>query len=168
MRKQAEEEALFIGMEMPPPLSKKHDPVVKADKAAEQRRVTQDQYEQQYQSALVNIKKKLHEVEGPDIKENMSDQIREWFIACREQTGKFPDYPSADDGGSKKIFEAPPADGEAASAPASAKSGKKGGKKGGKKSAGGKKEKKSAKGDKKKGKGKKGDGWFWAGGRLSL
>lgn len=45
----------------------------------------QDRYEQQYQNALVNTKRKIEEVEGPDIKENMSDKIREWFIQCRDQ-----------------------------------------------------------------------------------
>ena len=33
--------------------------------------------------ALVSIKEKIREIEGPDMKENMQDQIRQWFIECR-------------------------------------------------------------------------------------
>jgi len=31
----------------------------------------------------VSIKEKIREIEGPDMKENMQDQIRQWFIECR-------------------------------------------------------------------------------------
>lgn len=30
--------------------------------------------------------------------------IRQWFIECRDNSGKFPDYPSVEDGGSAKLF----------------------------------------------------------------
>ena len=33
--------------------------------------------------ALVSIKDKIRAVEGPDMKETMQDQIRQWFIECR-------------------------------------------------------------------------------------
>ena len=67
--------------------AKGKDPISKAIKSSEQRRIIQDQYEQQYQQALVNIKQKLTDIEGPDMKENMSDKIRKWFITCRDQVG---------------------------------------------------------------------------------
>merc|ERR1711874_545605 len=71
-------------------------------------------------------------------------------IECRDQLGKFPEYPSAEEGGSLKIFvEKTP---EEVQAEIDAKEAKKGGKKDKK----GKKEKKEKKG--KKGKGKKGKG----------
>ena len=47
------------------------------------RRVTQEMHEQEYQQALVTIKDKIAETEGPDMKETMQDQIRQWFIECR-------------------------------------------------------------------------------------
>ena len=65
----------------------------------------------------------MREVEGPDIKEQMQDQIRQWFIEVRQvknqhcyivkiilcshrdATGKFPDYPDIDEGGSEVIFK---------------------------------------------------------------
>ena len=36
-----------------------------------------------YHQALVTVKEKIREIEGPDMKENMQDQIRQWFIECR-------------------------------------------------------------------------------------
>lgn len=43
------------------------------------------------------------------MQENMADEIREWFVACRDQTGTFPVFPDADAGGSRAIFDPPPA-----------------------------------------------------------
>jgi len=47
------------------------------------RRVTQEENEVEYQQALVTIKEKIRQVDGPDMKETMQDQIRQWFIECR-------------------------------------------------------------------------------------
>ena len=47
------------------------------------RRVTQEMHEQEYQQALGTIKDKIRDTEGPDMKETMQDQIRQWFIECR-------------------------------------------------------------------------------------
>uniref|UniRef100_A0A673G3T8 IQ motif containing with AAA domain 1 n=1 Tax=Sinocyclocheilus rhinocerous TaxID=307959 RepID=A0A673G3T8_9TELE len=60
--------------------------------------------EKRYQKALVNIKESVRSVDGPDIKESLQEQIRQWFIECRDATGKFPDFPSPEDGGSASIF----------------------------------------------------------------
>jgi len=48
-----------------------------------ERRKTQEVHEQDYQQALISIKEKLRETEGPDMKETLMDQIRQWFIECR-------------------------------------------------------------------------------------
>merc|ERR1712062_942594 len=91
-------------------------------------------HEQEYQQALGTIKDKIKETEGPDMKETMQDQIRQWFIECRDATGKFPDYPDEEDGGSSKLFiektpEEIEAEKEAKEAEKGAKKGKKAGKK---------------------------------------
>lgn len=54
-----------------------------AKKVENIRRTTQDLHEQEYQQALITIKDKIRETEGPDMKENMQEQIRQWFIECR-------------------------------------------------------------------------------------
>ena len=46
---------------------------------------------------------RLHETEGPEIKEKIQDEVRQWFISHKEQTGKFPIYPTVSEGGSAKI-----------------------------------------------------------------
>lgn len=54
-----------------------------ARKVEHLRRTTQDEHEREYQQALITIKDKIRESEGPDMKENMQEQIRQWFIECR-------------------------------------------------------------------------------------
>jgi hypothetical protein len=147
---QVEKDNLFIGMEMPPPLSKKVNPILKLQKAVDTRHVMQQQYEQTYQAALLNIRKKISQVEGPDMRENMCDEIREWFVACRDQTGSFPEFPDEADLGSKKIFDPPEPE-----APAADGDDDDGGK--GKKGKKDKKKKSDKKGKGKKGKKGKGD-----------
>jgi IQ and AAA domain-containing protein len=58
-------------------------PQTLAARAEAERRKTQEVHEQEYQQALVTIKEKIRETEGPDIKETLMDQIRQWFIECR-------------------------------------------------------------------------------------
>lgn len=74
----------FIQQTEPPlPNNSKNTPQNRADKTASMRRVTQADHEREYQKALVTIKDKLRDVEGPDMKETMQDQIRQWFLECR-------------------------------------------------------------------------------------
>ncbi|EDV25409.1 uncharacterized protein TRIADDRAFT_24164, partial [Trichoplax adhaerens] len=95
-REQREQELIFLGMNTPQALAKKTEA---------QRRIVQDEYEREYQQAQVTIKDKLRKTEGPDMKERMQDQIRQWFIECRDRDGKFPDFPMEEEGGSMRIFE---------------------------------------------------------------
>ena len=37
----------------------------------------------------------MYETEGPDMKEEMMDQLRDWYIKYREREGEFPDFPPA-------------------------------------------------------------------------
>lgn len=47
------------------------------------RRVKQEEHERDYQDSLVTVTNKLRDVEGPDMKENMKTQLRQWFFECR-------------------------------------------------------------------------------------
>lgn len=155
IKKERADEMIFIRMtEPPPPSNPKNTPQSRSDKTAGARRVTQTDHEREYQQALVFVKDKLRDVEGPDMKETMQDQIRQWFLECRDATGKFPDFPPEDEGGSALIFkEKDPAEVEAELQGKGEEKGKKKGKKSGKK-----KDKKKDKKDKKGKKGKKGKG----------
>ena len=43
------------------------------------RRELQVEYQGEYERALVEVKEELIEKEGPDLTENMKDEIRDWF-----------------------------------------------------------------------------------------
>ncbi|KAI4888903.1 hypothetical protein NFI96_032048 [Prochilodus magdalenae] len=117
-RKERLEEMIFLGMvgtRMPclrtvfdrgvaPQLPMLSPAQQRAQQVENSRRQVQEQHETEYQQALVTIKESVHLVDGPDIKETLQEQIRQWFLECRDATGKFPDFPSAEDGGSASIF----------------------------------------------------------------
>ena len=70
----------------------------------EERRKLQVKHEAEYQKALVEIKDEIHEIEGDEIVEKMKEDVRQWFVEDKDETGKFPDYPSEDEGGSGAVF----------------------------------------------------------------
>ncbi|XP_076363587.1 dynein regulatory complex protein 11 isoform X2 [Tachypleus tridentatus] len=103
-----EEELIFLGMVPHPlPANIEHTATYRATMIEKQRHVIQDKHETDYKTALVAVKERLEKVEGLDIKEQMQDQIREWILKNREETGKFPEYPSDEEGGSTVIFKPP-------------------------------------------------------------
>ncbi|ERE81836.1 ankyrin repeat and SOCS box protein 18 [Cricetulus griseus] len=99
------EKRLFAANTKPPPLfNEVSAAIVQSEKVTRLRNEVQMKHEQSYQEALVNIKEDLKLMEGPDIKEHLQDQIRQWFIECRNLTGTFPEYPDEEEGGSAIIF----------------------------------------------------------------
>ncbi|XP_011785011.1 PREDICTED: IQ and AAA domain-containing protein 1 isoform X3 [Colobus angolensis palliatus] len=99
-----EEEMIFLGMNPPPLFNEVSATVIQAEKVDRLRNEVQMKHEEDYREALVTIKNDLKLIEGLDIKENLQDQIRHWFIECRNLTGTFPDYPDIEEGGSAIIF----------------------------------------------------------------
>uniref|UniRef100_A0A668AT82 IQ motif containing with AAA domain 1 n=1 Tax=Myripristis murdjan TaxID=586833 RepID=A0A668AT82_9TELE len=77
---------------------------LRAQRVEAHRQLVQEQNESEYQQALLSVKKSVQVAEGPDIRETLQEQIRQWFLECRDATGKFPDFPSTEDGGSASIF----------------------------------------------------------------
>ncbi|XP_004458341.2 IQ and AAA domain-containing protein 1-like [Dasypus novemcinctus] len=71
---------------------------------ADVRRLHQLEKEEEFQRAISQAYASLLETEGPDMKERMKEQIRQWFIECHALTGRFPDYPDEATGGSYLIF----------------------------------------------------------------
>ena len=70
----------------------------------EERRILQTKHEVEYHKALDQIKDDIREKEGDEIIEQMKEDIRNWYMAEKDETGKFPDYPSDEEGGSGAIF----------------------------------------------------------------
>eukprot|EP00079_Xenopus_tropicalis_P030638 XP_012826779.1 PREDICTED: IQ and AAA domain-containing protein 1 isoform X2 [Xenopus tropicalis] len=149
-----ETEMIFLGMMPPPNFSKVSMAEVLARKTESERCQLQEQHEAEYQHALVQIKDSIRETESLDMKETLQDQIRQWFIECRHATGKFPDFPDEDDGGSNVIFAQKTPEQVAAELAAKEEAKEKKKKEKGKKE----KENKSGKKEKDKSKGKKGKG----------
>ncbi|RXN24887.1 IQ and AAA domain-containing 1-like protein [Labeo rohita] len=103
VNKECLEEMIFLGMI--PDLQTTPSPAqLHAQQVESKRHCVQEEHEAEYQRALVNIKEAVRSVDGQDIKESLQEQIRQWFIECRDATGKFPDFPSPEDGGSASIF----------------------------------------------------------------
>ncbi|XP_058520250.1 dynein regulatory complex protein 11 [Ochotona princeps] len=103
-KRDREEEMIFLGMSPPPLFNEVSGTVIQAEKISRLRTEVQQQHEEDYKEAMVTIKNDLKFIEGPDIKENLQDQIRHWFLECRNLTGTFPDYPAEEEGGSAVIF----------------------------------------------------------------
>ncbi|XP_042301941.1 LOW QUALITY PROTEIN: dynein regulatory complex protein 11 [Sceloporus undulatus] len=99
-----EEEMIFLGMSPPLHFQRPSASLLRAQKVDSLRCEIQEKHESDFQKALVTIKERVKEIEGPDIKESLQDQIRQWFIECRHTTGRFPDYPDEEQGGSAVLF----------------------------------------------------------------
>ncbi|KAB0366052.1 hypothetical protein FD754_010208, partial [Muntiacus muntjak] len=75
--------ALRIQKNPPPLLNEVSTAIIQADRLSHLRNKVQIKHEEEYRDALVTIKDDLKLTEGLDIKENLQDQIRHWFIECR-------------------------------------------------------------------------------------
>ncbi|KAG7488774.1 hypothetical protein MATL_G00038550 [Megalops atlanticus] len=103
-KRDREEEMVFLGMVLASDQSQLCSSLLAAQANKAYRWQKQAEYEEDFQRATITIADKLREVEGPDMRETMKDQIRQWFIECLDATGNFPDYPEEEDGGSALIF----------------------------------------------------------------
>ncbi|NXI82050.1 DRC11 protein, partial [Rhipidura dahli] len=102
-----EEEMVFLGMKsaemingtgsLPPDLEAMSSLQIGAGKA----NVLQGEVQKREEPSF---RLELRQTEGSYIKETLQDQISQCFIECRHITGRFPDYPPENTGGSKAIF----------------------------------------------------------------
>ncbi|XP_078234378.1 IQ and AAA domain-containing protein 1-like [Pogona vitticeps] len=97
-------EMTFIGMEMEPQLMGPSPAMIRAQLGEELRRMRQSDYEVEYRDALDHVRDTLYEVEGPSMREQLKEQLRQWFIECHDLTGRFPDYPEEAMGGCAVLF----------------------------------------------------------------
>ncbi len=73
-----QEELVFIGMMPPPAKTAENDPTVHEVAVKKRRKLIQAQHEEEYRNALVKYDKEVYVNEGPDMKEEMMDQLRDW------------------------------------------------------------------------------------------
>ncbi|KAG2497810.1 hypothetical protein HYH03_004081 [Edaphochlamys debaryana] len=108
IRKEADKELMFIGMK-PKPRDPKRDPQSQESKNLMRRKRVQLEHAREYDEAIVNLKNKVRELEGQDMRETIQDKVNAWFVEKRNpETGEYPDFPEADDGGSRVILNPPP------------------------------------------------------------
>jgi hypothetical protein len=124
---------------MKPPLRKPdQDPVLREVQNLSRRKGVQASNKIEYEECVVNMKKRVKEIEGQDMREMVQDRVNKWFLENRDPvTGNYPDFPGPDVGGSKFILNPPIVDPNAAEEEAA----EKGKGKGDKKKEGEKKEK---------------------------
>ncbi|PRP84445.1 hypothetical protein PROFUN_08030 [Planoprotostelium fungivorum] len=96
------EELIFVKMQAKE-ARKESSPMTKLQQTHALRKLIQSHNQQEYVEALVTIKQKLHEVEGPELRDKMQQEIRGWIVSHKELHGKFPQFPTEEEGGSLKI-----------------------------------------------------------------
>lgn len=98
------EEFKFIEMVPAVDMDKPAAAVLLAEEAQERMHALQEQRWAEYLQDQPRIRQLVIQTEGPDLKENLKEEIHKWFIECYNATGKFPDYPSVEQGGSDILF----------------------------------------------------------------
>nr|CAD7425193.1 unnamed protein product [Timema monikensis] len=102
MKRRKLEEMLLIGMLQPSfmPVESRR----RAEQVKELRRKMQVEYQEEYERALVEVKSKLQHNKGGSMKEEITDEVRTWILDYQAQSGKFPEMPSEESGGSALFF----------------------------------------------------------------
>ncbi|XP_052744060.1 IQ and AAA domain-containing protein 1-like [Bicyclus anynana] len=101
-KRRKHEEQLLIGMKLAPYTESKA--IKKAEEVKEIRRKVQKEYEQEYLESLEKTEEQLRSQHGVKINERIGDELRRWISEYFERTGKFPDFPSEEGGGSRAMF----------------------------------------------------------------
>ncbi|KAK3913554.1 Dynein regulatory complex protein 11 [Frankliniella fusca] len=102
IRRRIIEEMLLIGML--PPVAVESEARRRSEEVREVRRAVQTEHQQQYERALVLEKEHVLRSRGEIIKEEIADAARCWYMDYKANTGKFPDFPSEESGGSAVLF----------------------------------------------------------------
>lgn len=90
--KALQDERIFLGMEAP----RKEFSDGGNDFDGGRRKLLQNQYEEEYQKALITTKEKIHRIEGPSMIESLQDDFRQWYMEHKRVAGTFPDFPDDD------------------------------------------------------------------------
>ncbi|KAJ3321919.1 Dynein regulatory complex protein 11 [Boothiomyces sp. JEL0866] len=77
-----------------PDVTAKSDPSAVAKGNRSRRKLLQIQYEEDYLQALITTKDKILRMEGPDMKEAIQDDFRQWYMEYKRINGKFPEFPT--------------------------------------------------------------------------
>lgn len=76
----------------------------RAERVRQERYKKQASYQQLHDNWTVGAKERIRREKSAIIEENIRREVRNWVNTCFQQTGKIPDLPSAESGGSRIIF----------------------------------------------------------------
>ena len=102
-RKKKLEEMILIGM-LPTNQHQSTTGQEAVETICKQRYKLQDEYQQLTVEALQHFQNKINKKQGSAITEEMSDEIRNWIKDFYNRTGKFPEFPSDEAGGSRHLL----------------------------------------------------------------
>lgn len=106
-RQRKMQEMILIGMIPPPPPPKAaqvEDVELVKQKAKQERYKLQEKYQLEYERSLESTKDDIAIKQGAQIKEDIADEIRNWFKEYNRRTGKFPEFPPEELGGSRHLL----------------------------------------------------------------
>lgn len=75
-----------------------------AERLKQQRYEKQVDFQRQYEGLILEATERIRKERSAIIEENIRSEIRSWVDTYFQQTGKIPDLPSAESGGSRMIF----------------------------------------------------------------
>lgn len=84
------EELVFLGMEPPLPHAPDKDPLLAQAQNRLRRKHVQAMHAEEYKRALVTLKEEVNAHEAAEMREEMLDQLRDWYVKEHERTGAFP------------------------------------------------------------------------------
>ncbi|KAJ6642794.1 Dynein regulatory complex protein 11 [Pseudolycoriella hygida] len=102
-RRRKLEEMYLIGM-IPRPNDKKNVANEEMEKALKARYEIQEEFRKTYADTVTQMKKDISMKQTIPLTEEISDEIRLWFRDTYTRTGKLPDFPSEDNGGSRHLL----------------------------------------------------------------
>ncbi|XP_023297854.2 dynein regulatory complex protein 11 [Lucilia cuprina] len=108
-RRRKLDEMILIGM-VPPPsqvVKARAEKVEKLNEIFERRYATQEAFKEKFESSVELVREEIKIKHGASMTEDIADELRAWIKDCYEKTGKLPDFPSEDQGGSLHIFSRP-------------------------------------------------------------
>ncbi|KAG5668403.1 hypothetical protein PVAND_016343 [Polypedilum vanderplanki] len=96
------EEMILIGMLPDPKRDNKLQESIQEVRA--QRHKIQMEYQKLYENSLKRFEEEIKAKQGMSMTEDMADEIRNWFKDYFLKTGKFPEFPSEEAGGSRHLL----------------------------------------------------------------
>lgn len=96
------EEMILIGMLPDPKRDNRLQESI--ENTRKQRHKVQIEFQKTFEVAMKKYEDEIKSKQGASLSEDMSDEIRNWFKDYFMRTGKFPEFPSEEAGGSRHLL----------------------------------------------------------------